>query len=85
MDLARKVGRLFSVPAHALTGDVVHHVRDNHAGGVICLTGCLAARTSQRILQGKPADVGGYDQPDDKKASAALRPSKTLNDILVTV
>ena len=33
-------------------------------------------------VQGKPADVGGYYQPDDKKASAALRPSQTLNDIL---
>ncbi|HET7535711.1 MAG TPA: NADP-dependent isocitrate dehydrogenase, partial [Candidatus Didemnitutus sp.] len=26
-------------------------------------------------VQGKPADVGGYYQPDDAKASAALRPS----------
>ena len=25
-----------------------------HATGVICLTGCLASRTSQRIVQGKP-------------------------------
>ncbi|MES1184432.1 MAG: NADP-dependent isocitrate dehydrogenase [Myxococcales bacterium] len=32
--------------------------------------------------QGKPVDVGGYYQPDPAKASAALRPSKTLNDIL---
>jgi len=32
--------------------------------------------------QGKPVDVGGYYQPDEAKASAALRPSKTLNDIL---
>jgi isocitrate dehydrogenase len=32
--------------------------------------------------QGKPIDVGGYYQPDPAKASAALRPSKTLNDIL---
>lgn len=36
-------------------------------------------------VQGKPADVGGYYQPDDKKASAALRPSKTLNDILAAI
>lgn len=35
MDLSRKVGRLFSVPARFLTDDVVHHVRDNHVGGVI--------------------------------------------------
>jgi isocitrate dehydrogenase len=33
-------------------------------------------------VQGKPADIGGYYQPDDTKASAALRPSKTLNEIL---
>ncbi len=36
-------------------------------------------------VQGKPTDIGGYYQPDDKKASAALRPSKTLNDILAAV
>jgi isocitrate dehydrogenase len=35
--------------------------------------------------QGKPADIGGYYQPDDAKASAALRPSKTLNEILATL
>ena len=33
-------------------------------------------------VQGKAADVGGYYQPDDAKASAALRPSATLNAIL---
>ncbi|MBL9186811.1 MAG: NADP-dependent isocitrate dehydrogenase [Opitutaceae bacterium] len=36
-------------------------------------------------VQGKPADIGGYYQPDDSKASAAMRPSKTLNEILATV
>jgi isocitrate dehydrogenase len=36
-------------------------------------------------VQGKPTDIGGYYQPDDKKASAALRPSKTLNDILTAL
>jgi isocitrate dehydrogenase len=36
-------------------------------------------------VQGKPADVGGYYQPDDRKAAAALRPSKTLNDILTAI
>jgi len=33
-------------------------------------------------VQGKSVDVGGYYQPDDTKATAAMRPSKTLNDIL---
>ena len=36
-------------------------------------------------VQGKPADVGGYYQPDDKKASEALRPSATFNRILATI
>ena len=35
--------------------------------------------------QGKAVDVGGYYQPDDAKAGAALRPSKTLNDILASL
>ena len=33
-------------------------------------------------VQGSPADIGGYYQPDDEKASAVMRPSSTLNDIL---
>jgi isocitrate dehydrogenase len=36
-------------------------------------------------VQGKPADIGGYYKPDDTKASAALRPSQTLNSILAAV
>ena len=32
--------------------------------------------------QGKAMDIGGYYQPDDAKASAAMRPSKTFNDAL---
>jgi isocitrate dehydrogenase len=33
-------------------------------------------------VQGRSNDIGGYYQPDDAKASAALRPSATLNAIL---
>ena len=32
--------------------------------------------------QGTPQEIGGYYQPDDDQASAAMRPSKTFNDIL---
>ncbi|MDD3468302.1 MAG: NADP-dependent isocitrate dehydrogenase, partial [Campylobacterales bacterium] len=32
--------------------------------------------------QGKPQDVGGYFRPDFAKASAAMRPSNTLNAII---
>ncbi len=33
-------------------------------------------------VQGKAVDIGGYFKPNDQKASEALRPSMTLNDIL---
>ncbi|MGW7415258.1 NADP-dependent isocitrate dehydrogenase [Streptomyces sp. NPDC054863] len=33
-------------------------------------------------VQGSPVDIGGYYQPDAKKASAVMRPSKTLNQAL---
>jgi len=35
--------------------------------------------------QGSPVDIGGYYQPDVDKTSTAMRPSKTLNDILKTI
>jgi isocitrate dehydrogenase len=35
--------------------------------------------------QGKPVDTGGYYQPDPAKTSAAMRPSKTLNDALAAL
>jgi isocitrate dehydrogenase len=35
--------------------------------------------------QGQSVDLGGYYQPDPAKAAAAMRPSKTLNDILATL
>ena len=42
------------------------------------------AKIAQELIavQGKPADVGGYYQPDDTKAAAAMRPSATFNAIL---
>jgi isocitrate dehydrogenase len=33
-------------------------------------------------VQGKPADIGGYYLPDDKKAAAVMRPSKLFNKII---
>ncbi len=33
-------------------------------------------------VQGRPVDLGGYYLPDDEKASAAMRPSTTFNQIL---
>ena len=36
-------------------------------------------------VQGKSIDIGGYYRPDDKKATAAMRPSKILNEALSSV
>ena len=36
-------------------------------------------------VQGKPTDGGGYYHPDDAKASAAMRPSATFNEILAAL
>ena len=36
-------------------------------------------------VEGKPADIGGYYKPDDEKAEAAMRPSKTLNEIIDSI
>src|SRR5690606_22760293 len=50
----------------------------------------LAAAEQQIVgellaVQGKPVEIGGYYRPDDAKASAALRPSATLNGILASL
>lgn len=50
------------------------------------LTASEAKIVSELIaVQGKPVDIGGYYKPDDAKASAALRPSATFNEILASV
>ncbi|QNP61991.1 NADP-dependent isocitrate dehydrogenase [Streptomyces genisteinicus] len=36
-------------------------------------------------VQGAPAEIGGYYQPDPAKASAVMRPSATLNQALATL
>ncbi|CAM3532376.1 NADP-dependent isocitrate dehydrogenase [Occultella aeris] len=36
-------------------------------------------------VQGSPVDLGGYYRPDEQKASAIMRPSVTLNDVLATL
>ena len=36
-------------------------------------------------VQGSPADIGGYYEPDDKLAEAVMRPSTTLNEALASL
>jgi isocitrate dehydrogenase len=33
-------------------------------------------------VQGSPVDIGGYYRPEDAKASAVMRPSATLNQVI---
>ena len=44
-------------------------------------------KIAQELLdaQGSAVDLGGYYLPDEEKASAAMRPSKTFNDLLATL
>ncbi len=41
--------------------------------------------TELNAVQGKPVDLGGYFQPDEAKAAAAMRPSASFNEILATL
>ncbi|MEO5662914.1 MAG: NADP-dependent isocitrate dehydrogenase, partial [Nocardioides sp.] len=36
-------------------------------------------------VQGSPADIGGYYEPDDQLAEAVMRPSATFNEALATL
>ncbi|TDC77275.1 NADP-dependent isocitrate dehydrogenase [Streptomyces hainanensis] len=36
-------------------------------------------------VQGSPAEIGGYYQPDPARAAAVMRPSKTFNETLATL
>lgn len=36
-------------------------------------------------MQGSPADIGGYFQPDPAKAEAVMRPSATFNQAIATL
>ena len=56
-------------------GDLAKRLRDNESTINDELIG----------VQGSPADIGGYYRPDDEKASAVMRPSKTLNEALAAL
>ncbi|GEK09294.1 NADP-dependent isocitrate dehydrogenase [Pseudoalteromonas sp. McH1-7] len=54
------------------------------------IAGELTAKESEIVaalneVQGVSMDVGGYYQPEDDKAFAAMRPSSVLNDILASL
>ncbi|MGD9769134.1 MAG: NADP-dependent isocitrate dehydrogenase [Pseudolabrys sp.] len=90
---ARKVGELDNRGSHfylALYWAKALARRDNSSGLAARfkpLAEALAANEKKIYdeliaAQGKPVDTGGYYAPDQKKTSAAMRPSQTLNTAL---
>jgi len=90
---ARKVGELDNRGSHfylALYWAKALARRDNSSGLAARfkpLAEALAANEAKinaelLAAQGKPVDTGGYYLPDNKKTSAAMRPSATLNTAL---
>ncbi len=54
------------------------------------LAATLSAKEAEIVaqlngVQGKAVDIGGYYQPDNVKASAAMRPSAILNEALASI
>jgi monomeric isocitrate dehydrogenase len=52
---------------------------------------CVVTENEAKIMEellaveGKPQDIGGYFHPDNAKATAAMRPSATLNAIIASI
>jgi isocitrate dehydrogenase len=93
---ARKVGEIDNRGSHfylALYWAQALAARDNSSGLAARfkpLADMLSANEKKIYgelieAQGKPQELGGYYRPDDAKTSAAMRPSKTLNDALATL
>jgi isocitrate dehydrogenase len=90
---ARKVGELDNRGSHfylALYWAKALARRDNSSGlaarfkPLAEMLAANEAKINAELLaaQGKPVNTGGYYLPDNAKTSAAMRPSKTLNDAL---
>jgi isocitrate dehydrogenase len=93
---ARKVGEIDNRGSHfylALYWAQALAARDNSSGLAARfkpLADMLSANEKKIYgelieAQGKAQELGGYYRPDDAKTSAAMRPSKTLNDALATL
>jgi len=93
---ARKVGEIDNRGTHfylALYWAQALAARDNSSGLAARfkpLADLLSANEKKIYgelieAQGKPQELGGYYRPDDAKTSAAMRPSKTLNEALATL
>jgi isocitrate dehydrogenase len=93
---ARKVGEIDNRGSHfylALYWAQALAARDNSSGlaarfkPLADMLSANEAKIYKELIdaQGKAQELGGYYRPDDAKTSAAMRPSKTLNDALATL
>ncbi|MCA3349767.1 MAG: NADP-dependent isocitrate dehydrogenase [Roseomonas sp.] len=93
---ARKVGEIDNRGSHfylALYWAQALAARDNSSGlaarfkPLADLLSANEKKIYEELIaaQGKPQELGGYYRPDDAKTSAAMRPSKTLNEALATL
>merc|ERR1719313_823185 len=72
--------------AEALAACEVDELKAKFAPVATALSEAEATISQEMIdCQGAAVDVGGYWKPDDAKAFAAMRPSRTLNDIIATL
>ncbi len=93
---ARKLGRIDNRGSHAYLAQfwaqaLADQTDDAELAAHFAPIAARFAEAEQRIhdellgVQGQPTDVGGYYLPDAALASAAMRPSQTLNDIIAGI
>jgi len=70
---------------------LAEQTEDAGLAGAFAVVAERLAESEQEIVdelnavQGQPMDIGGYYQPDDRLADAAMRPSALFNDILASL
>ena len=90
---ARKVGGIDNRGSHFYLAmywaqALAHQEKDAELKGIFAPIAEKLTANEQKIsdellaVQGSPVDIGGYYQPDDNLAGAAMRPSATFNAIL---
>ena len=71
---------------YAFRGVIAAQVPDLAAQFAPCATTLAENETTiveeLNAVQGQPMDIGGYYQPDEEKATAAMRPCAVFNDAL---
>ncbi|WP_457680677.1 NADP-dependent isocitrate dehydrogenase [Thermovibrio sp.] len=89
----RKVGQLDTRGSHYWLArywaeELTAQTKDSELAKIFEPVAAKLVENEEKILseiaatEGSPKDIGGYYHPDDEKATAAMRPSKTFNEII---